>query len=162
MANRSRWIEKFGGFRQLGRKFATRCLRLFKWDPHLQPKTKGRQLLCEPSWIPEHQSSSHMRSSKKIHYTFAGWPGSAHDSRVWMNSPKFSELEINRDEIFPVGSFTISDSAYELRTFNITPYKNYRRISRSDRRFNKQHWKRRILIEQALGCRSLEGNFQGL
>lgn len=66
-------------------------------------------------------------------YIFCGWPGSAHDSRVWQNSPQHKKLEEKRAAMLAPTTYIISDSAYELRTFNITPYKDSSSYGRSEK-----------------------------
>lgn len=99
-------------------------------------------------------------SKKKFIYIFVGWPGSAHDSRVWTNSPLHNDLEEKRDEVRPPETFLLSDSAYELRTFNMNPYKAFGILSRQEKKFNTQLSKVRVLIEQVFG--RLKGIFRRL
>jgi Plant transposon protein. len=97
-------------------------------------------------------------SKKKFLYVFCGWPGSAHDSRVWQHSPLHNNIEEKRHEMLPLSSYIISDSAYELRTFNITPYKESAGFGRPEKLFNQNLSKIRVLIEQAFG--RLKGIFR--
>uniref|UniRef100_A0A8D9BI24 Nuclease HARBI1 n=1 Tax=Cacopsylla melanoneura TaxID=428564 RepID=A0A8D9BI24_9HEMI len=50
-------------------------------------------------------------SKKKFLYVFSGWPGSAHDSRVWTKSPLHNDIERKKDDMLPPSSYIISDSA---------------------------------------------------
>uniref|UniRef100_A0A8D8ST34 Nuclease HARBI1 n=1 Tax=Cacopsylla melanoneura TaxID=428564 RepID=A0A8D8ST34_9HEMI len=56
----------------------------------------------------------------------------------------------------PPSSYLLSDSAYELRSFNITPYSGA--TTAEQKEFNYQHSKVRVLIEQAFG--RLKGIFR--
>jgi DDE superfamily endonuclease len=54
---------------------------------------------------------------------FVGWPGSANDARVWNNSPIGKALGSNQD-LLPINSHLLGDSAYPLNIYLITPYRD--------------------------------------
>ena len=55
---------------------------------------------------------------------FCGWPGSAHDARMWQNSPIFEKLDAGHNEILPPNSYLLGDSAYPLREFIMVPFRD--------------------------------------
>ena len=61
-------------------------------------------------------------SEYKFIDVFVGWPGKSHDSRCFSNSPLFAKLE---NEDMNIGnSVILGDSAYPLKTYLMTPFKN--------------------------------------
>ena len=90
---------------------------------------------------------------------FAGWPGSAHDARVWRNSPLYKAIEENPDMV-PGNSHILGDSAYPLKTYLIVPYKDNGHLSRKEKLFNQRLSSSRVVIEQAYG--HLYGRFRRL
>ena len=53
---------------------------------------------------------------------FCGYPGSAHDARVFRNSPFFQDAEANPDVIFPRNTHLFGDFAYALKGWVLTPF----------------------------------------
>uniref|UniRef100_H2YLL6 DDE Tnp4 domain-containing protein n=1 Tax=Ciona savignyi TaxID=51511 RepID=H2YLL6_CIOSA len=86
-----------------------------------------------------------------------GWPGKAHDARVFMNSAIYKRAELGL--IFPQSStqigevnlpyYIIGDSAYPLKKWVIKPYPD--NADASERNFNKKHSSARRVVEQAFG-----------
>lgn len=99
-----------------------------------------------------------------------GWPGSAHDSRVFRNSPLGQALEDQRfrEVHLPAGSFLIGDCAFKLETWLITPFReNQLQANAGDghteaekRVFNKKLSGARVVIEHTFGL--LKGRFRRL
>lgn len=78
---------------------------------------------------------------------YCGWPGSAHDSRVWRNSPIYQKLRTSLPHDFHV----LGDSAYPLQNFIMVPFKDNGHLTRSQKTFNKRLSQTRVTIEQAYG-----------
>lgn len=97
-------------------------------------------------------------SKKKFLYIFCGWPRSAHDSRVWTHFPLYKAIDTKPMDMLSPSTYIISDSAYELRTFNMTPYKASAGYGRLEKQFNYNLSKVRVLIEQTFG--RLKGIFR--
>ena len=91
---------------------------------------------------------------------FCGWPCSVHDSRVLINSPIYSKIENNSDEMFPSNTHLLGDSAYGLSNWLMTPFKDFGNLSRNQKRYNFLHSSTRMMIEHALG--TLQGKFRRL
>lgn len=53
---------------------------------------------------------------------YAGWPGCVHDARVLRNSTLYTEAEAGN--LVLVDHYILADSAYPLRNWLITPFKN--------------------------------------
>ena len=64
---------------------------------------------------------------------FCGWPGTVHDSRVLKNSPIYSKIENNSDEMFPSNTHLLGDSAYGLSNWLMTPFKDVGNLSRNQK-----------------------------
>lgn len=60
--------------------------------------------------------------SLKFIDVYAGFPSSAHDSRVLRNSNIFHEIHNNPRKFFPNDEFIVADKAYPLRSWLMTPY----------------------------------------
>lgn len=89
---------------------------------------------------------------------FCGWPDSVHDSRVLKNSPIYSKIENNSDEMFPSNTHLLGDSAYGLRNWLMTPFKEFGNLSRNQKRYNFLHSSTRMMIEIEFGA--LKGRFR--
>lgn len=64
---------------------------------------------------------------------FVGWPGSTHDARVLRRSDIYTQLT-ERNETMPCdNSYIIRDSAYPLKRWLMTPFRDNGRLSASRR-----------------------------
>ena len=63
-------------------------------------------------------------SSMMFTDVYAGWPGSAHDSRVLRSSPLFDNATNNYHATFPGNTFIVTDSAYALRQWVLPTLKD--------------------------------------
>uniref|UniRef100_A0A8D8QR64 Nuclease HARBI1 n=1 Tax=Cacopsylla melanoneura TaxID=428564 RepID=A0A8D8QR64_9HEMI len=147
--------DRFARFSSINETFArvVGCLD----GSHIRiPKPKGDNSYVNRKDFPSINLQAICDGKKKFVYVFGGWPGCAHDSRVWQNSPLHNSLETDFDRYMPPSSYLLSDSAYELRSFNITPYSGA--TTAEQKEFNYQHSKVRVLIEQAFG--RLKGIFR--
>jgi hypothetical protein len=88
---------------------------------------------------------------------YCGWPGSAHDARVWRNSPIYQNL---RNNAIPTFYHLLGDSAYPLEEFIIVPFKDNGHLTAQQKRFNKILSSTRVVIEQAYG--RLKGTWRRL
>lgn len=89
-----------------------------------------------------------------------GWPGSAHDARVWRSSETYNKFENNPRNLLPVGTYLIGDSAYPLAKYLITPFKDNGNLTGNQKLFNARLSSTRVVIEQAFG--RLKGMFRRL
>lgn len=64
---------------------------------------------------------------------FCGYPASAHDAIVFRNSPFFQDAEANPDVVFPRNIHLIGDSAYPLKVWVLTPFRENGRLTRRQR-----------------------------
>ncbi|XP_023312532.1 protein ALP1-like, partial [Anoplophora glabripennis] len=94
-------------------------------------------------------------TSQKIFINImAGFPGSAHDSRVFKNSEIYQELlRGNKRKYFPTENYhLIGDKAYPLMDWLMKPYLgDDRHLTRQQRAHNLAHSQTRIRIEHCFG-----------
>lgn len=99
--------------------------------------------------------------NKKLTYTFAGYPGSAHDSRVYRDSALGRTLLLEPETLMPSASHHIlGDSGFQLSSYLLTPYKDYGNLNQRQKKYNKKHSQTRVIIENAFGW--LKGRFRRL
>lgn len=98
-------------------------------------------------------------AKKKITDVFCGYPGSAHDARVWKESPLYNLLSSGQSGI-PVQYHLLGDSAYPLDVFLMRPYRNTGQLTPKQINFNTIHSSSRMVIENAIGL--LKGKFRRL
>lgn len=79
---------------------------------------------------------------------FVGWPGAAHDARIWQNSPIFRFLQADN---LPKDFHLLGDSAYPISSFLMVPFKDNGHLTQEQRNYNKILSSSRVLIEQAFG-----------
>ena len=91
---------------------------------------------------------------------FIGWPGSAHDARVWKNSPIYERLTSQEHRLLPTDVHIVGDSAYPCDTFLMCPYRDNGHLTKTQKEFNVILSSTRVVIEQAFG--SLKGRFRRL
>ncbi len=105
-----------------------------------------------------------LQSVATLNYTFTdiyvGCPGSVHDARVLRNSPLFDDANEDLDGNFPGNTHLLADSAYQLLSWIIPPFKDYGNLSRRQRNFNFHHSGARLCIEHSYGL--LKGRFRQL
>lgn len=68
--------------------------------------------------------------------TFVGWPGRSHDGRTFQNSPVSHDLE--RGIKLSDGMVILGDSAYPLKSYLLTPFKDRNNLSPQQRIYNKR------------------------
>lgn len=89
---------------------------------------------------------------------YTGWPGSTHDARVLRNSELFTRAEagscIDPDKLI------IGDSAYPLKPWLVTPFRDNGRLNLQQRRFNRVLSSGRQVVERCIG--HLKGRFRRL
>ena len=99
--------------------------------------------------------------SRKFTNCFAGFPGSAHDSRVLSNSQLCKLVERDQHVLFPNdGYHLVGDTAYPLHSWLLTPFKDFGSLSAEQVRYNAKLSKTRVVIECAFGL--LKGRFRRL
>lgn len=91
---------------------------------------------------------------------FCGYPGSVHDARVFRNSLFFQDAEANPDNLFPRNTHVLGDSAYPLKRWVLTPFRDNGRLTRRQKRYNFVHSSTRMVVERSLGL--LKGRFRKL
>lgn len=87
---------------------------------------------------------------KKFIDCYAGEVGSVHDATVLKRSPIYRDITTGvhglSEELHLLG-----DSAYPLSNFILTPYKNYGRLTRRQKEYNKCLSSARVRIENTFG-----------
>ena len=91
---------------------------------------------------------------------FVGWPGAAHNARVWLNSSIFHKISISADLLMPDSTHILADSAYPLSVFLMCPYRDNGHLTNIQNKFNVTLSSSRVVIEQAFGM--LNGRFRRL
>lgn len=81
---------------------------------------------------------------------FIGWPGATHDARVWRESPIDQALEED-PTLIPEETHILRDSAYSLKPYLLTPYRDNGHLSARQKLYNQKLSSKRIVIEQAFG-----------
>lgn len=89
-----------------------------------------------------------------------GMPGSAHDARVLTNSSLNKAVIENGEETLFYNEYHLGDSAYPLKNWLITPFKDYGDLTRRKKNFNYCLSKTRCCIENAFGL--LKGRWRRL
>jgi len=98
---------------------------------------------------------------KKFSFIQAGFPGSAHDSRVFRSCSLFSKMQECNARYFPSQNYhLVGDSAFGIHKHLMTPFKNSGGLSEAQLRFNKKLSSARVTIENAFGL--LKGRFRRL
>lgn len=80
---------------------------------------------------------------------YTGWPGSTHDARVLGNSNLFTNA--NRGYYLDAIKYITADSAYPLKMWLITPFKDNGRLNAQKRRLNKVLSSARQVVERSIG-----------
>ncbi|XP_062588991.1 uncharacterized protein LOC134250654 [Saccostrea cucullata] len=80
---------------------------------------------------------------------YTGWPGSTHDARVFRNSNLFTNATTGN--CIDVNKYIIADSAYPLKQWLITPFKDNGRLNAQQRRFNRVLSSARQVVERSIG-----------
>jgi hypothetical protein len=95
---------------------------------------------------------------KRIIHINLGWPGSAHDARVWSNSP----MALNAGKYFSPGEYLLADSGYPTGGNLLSSFRKMRNTAMSPERtaFNTRIAQCRYVNEHAIGL--LKGRFQSL
>jgi len=75
-----------------------------------------------------------------------GFPGSAHDARVFRNSSLYTHLQS-----LPPQYHVLGDSAYPLETFMLTPFKDNGHLSPTEKKFNYVQSSTRCCVERCTG-----------
>lgn len=100
-------------------------------------------------------------AEKTFTYVFAGFPGSAHDSRVFQHSQLKTEIDREPKNLFSSPSYHIlGDSAFPLSDHVMVPFKDYGSLSAKELTFNKKLSKTRVVIENTFGI--LKSRFRKL
>jgi hypothetical protein len=92
-------------------------------------------------------------ANKIFTYVFVGYPGSAHDSRVFSNSSLVQHIEqFGKHKYFPREEYhLIGDSAFPLRSWLITPYSRRNNLTRREKHHNFCLRGDRVCIENTFG-----------
>jgi len=87
---------------------------------------------------------------KRILYMYVGWPGSAHDNRLWRNSKLFKEFK----NFFSIGQYLVGDSAFSPSDIMIAAFKKSGSegiLNQEKEFFNHKLSQGRIYIEHTIG-----------
>jgi len=77
---------------------------------------------------------------------YTGWPGSAHDARVWRNSPIYAKL---KNHALPSSYHLLGDTAYPLDIFLMVPFKDNGVLNQRQKHYNQVLSGTKVVIEQA-------------
>ena len=83
----------------------------------------------------------------KILNCYTGWPGCVHDARVLRNSGLYHKAEAG--ELIIPNFYILGDSAYPLRNWLVTPFKNVGQLTRQQIKFNQRLSSVRQNVERA-------------
>ncbi|XP_045118684.1 protein ALP1-like isoform X1 [Portunus trituberculatus] len=101
--------------------------------------------------------------NSELLFTFidVGFPGSAHDSRVFKNTELYSVMSNSPLNIFPsINYHIIGDSAFQRSDHLLTPFRDTGRLTQQQKNFNRKLSQTRHVIENAFGY--LKGRFRRL
>ncbi|KAG5863816.1 hypothetical protein JTB14_009371 [Gonioctena quinquepunctata] len=105
--------------------------------------------------LPSNGKSVHMSADlkKAADRKVVGFPGSAHDSRVFQNSKIFIDVEDNGmiHKYFFEDYHLVGDKSYPLRKWIMTSYKDERYLDERQRYYNTIHSKTRVVVEHTFG-----------
>lgn len=100
-------------------------------------------------------------AAKKFSFIQAGFPGSAHDSRVFKSCTVFTKMQNCDATFFSSPDYHIvGDSAFPLHKHLMVPFKNIGHLCEAQLKFNTKLSKARVTIENAFGF--LKGRFRRL
>ncbi|KAJ8299688.1 hypothetical protein KUTeg_023748 [Tegillarca granosa] len=85
-----------------------------------------------------------------------GWPGCSHDARILRNSGIFAKAEVG--QLIPHNKHIIGDSAYPLKRWLITPFRDNGHLTDRQSRFNRVLSSCRQSVERGIG--HLKGRFR--
>lgn len=78
-------------------------------------------------------------ADKKFIDVYCGEPGSLHDARVLKRSQFYRNVFNDRNNMFHSNNFIIGDSAYPLKDWLITPFKDHGHLTDIQKNFNFIH-----------------------
>lgn len=93
---------------------------------------------------------------RRIRHVMAGFPGGAHDCRVFL----YSKIAKNSPKYFTTGEYLLADSAYPVSEITVAPYKKPAASTSENEKFNFYHSRTRIAAEHTIGI--LKGRFKSL
>lgn len=91
---------------------------------------------------------------------YTGWPRSTHHARVLRNSIFFNNA--NTGNYLDANKYIIADSAYPLKMWLITPFKDNGRLNAQQRRLNKVLSSARQVVERSICLPVLKKRFRRL
>lgn len=97
-------------------------------------------------------------ANKKIIDVFTGTPGKMHDARILQHYFIYQEGYLQK--VCGSKYLILGDTAYPLEENILTPFKDYGNLTNSEKLFNKNHSKTRVVIENTFGL--LKGRFRQL
>ncbi|KAK9743659.1 DDE superfamily endonuclease [Popillia japonica] len=124
--------------------------------PILTPVGKLKSVYCNRHDIPSITLQAICDADKKFIDIFTGASGKIHDARVFKLFPIRDKLPIICGERYHI----LGDSAYPLREYLLTPYRDYGNLNNREQNFNKKLSGTRVLIENAFGL--LKSRFRQL
>ena len=94
--------------------------------------------------------------NSKITHLHASFLGSAHDSRVFINS----QVWLKHIDFFKADEYLLTDTGYPLTKITLPPYKQPASTRRENQRFNRHLFSIQVRSKHTIG--QLKGRFQNL
>ena len=88
-----------------------------------------------------------------------GYPGCTHDARVFRNSALCQKMDSGQLSLIQDG-FIIGDSAYPLKSWLVTPFRDTGHLTAAQRNYNRTVSAQRQCVERSIGM--LKGRFRRL
>jgi len=102
------------------------------------PSTSGESYINRKSF-PSVVLQAVVDCNRRFTDCFVGWPGSVHNARMFLNSKLGITMAESPMDVFSNETHILDDSAYLLLPHLLTPYKNTRRLTASQKNFNSIH-----------------------
>ncbi|KAI4455562.1 hypothetical protein MML48_9g00005579 [Holotrichia oblita] len=120
------------------------------------PAGKLKSVYCNRHDMPSITLQAICDADKKFIDVFTGASGKIHDARVF----KLSSIKPKLPAICGDHFHILGDSAYSIREYLLTPYRNYGNLNNREENYNKTFSGTRVLIENAFGL--LKSRFRQL
>ena len=114
----------------------------------IKPPPNHKKECINRKWCTSFNILAVCLPNKQFSYTFVGFPGIAHDARVYRNSGL--ALQSNIDSMYPNDTYhIIGDSAYRCLVNLMPAFKDSLAKTAEKEKYNKKLSKTRVIIENA-------------